>query len=88
MKEQNKNKKQPKNTRIEGVNIGVKVIDNNIEFALKVFKRVMRDSKKIETYRERQEYLKPSVQKRVKKQRAIRRQEQQDDLDRQMYLGS
>lgn len=88
MKEQYKNKKQPKNTRIEGVDVGVKVIDGNIESALKTFKRLMRDSKKIETYKERQEFLKPSVKKRVQKQKAIRRQEQQDDIDKQIYLGS
>lgn len=49
---------------------GVKVIDNNIELALKRFKKMIKDSKKLMELSERQYYTKPSVKKRLEKKMA------------------
>ena len=49
---------------------GVKVIDNNVELALKRFKKMIKDSKKLMELSERQYYTKPSVKKRLEKKMA------------------
>lgn len=46
----------------------------NINQALKRFKRKVRDTKLIKEIRSRKEFLKPSVKKRIAKQKAIRSQ--------------
>lgn len=68
-------KKQPKHTKIEGVGIGVKVINGNIEQALKIFKRVFKDAGIVDELRYRQQFTKKSAIKREQKMKAIRRQE-------------
>ena len=49
---------------------GVKVIDNNIELALKRFKRVIKDSKLLFELSERRFYTKPTTKKRLKNKTA------------------
>jgi small subunit ribosomal protein S21 len=50
----------------------VDVKDGNIERALKVYKNKVKSVKQIEQLRNRKEFLKPSITKRVQKQKAIR----------------
>jgi small subunit ribosomal protein S21 len=57
---------------IPGVYSGVRVVHGNIELALKMFKRKMKDSGKLEELKDRKEFLKPSAIKRRKMQLAIR----------------
>jgi ribosomal protein S21 len=53
----------------------VKVVHNQIEPAIKLWKNKLKDSDIIEQLKERKEYIKPSVLKRLKKEDAIRREE-------------
>jgi ribosomal protein S21 len=53
----------------------VKVVHNQIEPAIKLWKNKLKDSDIIEQVKERKEYIKPSVLKRLKKEDAIRREE-------------
>jgi ribosomal protein S21 len=48
---------------IPGCATGVKVVNGNIELALKAFKRKLKDSGKIEELKDRKEYIKPSAVK-------------------------
>jgi small subunit ribosomal protein S21 len=57
---------------IPGCATGVKVVNGNIELALKAFKRKLKDSGKIEELKDRKEYIKPSAVKRKKMQQAVR----------------
>tara|TARA_B100001057_G_scaffold450983_2_gene493559 strand:- start:1362 stop:1631 length:270 start_codon:yes stop_codon:yes gene_type:complete len=57
---------------IPGCASGVKVVHGNIELALKLFKRKMKDSGKLEELKERKEYIKPSAVKRKQMQQAVR----------------
>ena len=57
---------------IPGCATGVKVVNGNIELALKTFKRKLKDSGKIEELKNRKEYIKPSAVKRKKMQQAVR----------------
>ena len=47
--------------------VAVKVIKGNIQKALSKFKRKVKDSEHLQEYRQRQEYVKPSVKKRKQK---------------------
>ena len=51
-----------------------KVVNGNIEAALRFFKRQMKDSDVLQEVRDRQEFIKPSVVKRRQKQQAIRKE--------------
>lgn len=42
----------------------VKVVDKDIELALRIMKQKMKYSKKVEELKERKEYVKPSVRRR------------------------
>ena len=73
----NRRKKTYKKVRREDMEIpgcatGVKVVNGNIELALKAWKRKVKDSGKIEELKNRKEFLKPSAIKRKQKQQAIR----------------
>ena len=57
---------------IPGNSLAVKVVNSNIELALKVFKRKIKDSGKMEEVKARKEYIKPSAIKRKQKADAIR----------------
>ena len=49
---------------------GVKVLNNDVELALKIFKKMIKDSKKLVELSERRFYTKPSVKKRLEKKMA------------------
>ena len=58
----------------------VPVIKGNINRALKQFKRKFRDTQVLKELRERKNYTKKSLKKRIEKNEAIRRlKKQQDD---------
>ena len=58
----------------------IPVIKGNIERALKLFKRKFRDTQVLRELRERKNYTKKSLKKRVQKEEAIRKlKKQQDD---------
>ncbi len=67
----NRQKKPYKKIRREDMEVpgcftAVKVVNGNIELALKAFKRKIKDSGKIEELKDRKEYIKPSAVKRKK----------------------
>ena len=73
----NRQKKPYKKIRREDMEVpgcftAVKVVNGNIELALKAFKRKLKDSGKIEELKDRKEYIKPSAVKRKKMQQAVR----------------
>lgn len=51
-----------------------KVVNGNIEAALRFFKRQVKDSNVLQEVRDRQEFIKPSAVKRKQKQQAIRKE--------------
>ena len=58
----------------------IPVIKGNLNKALKHFKKKFRDTKVIKELRERQQYTKKSLKKRIEKNKAIRKlKNQQDD---------
>ena len=58
----------------------IKVQKGNINRALKQFKRKFRDTKVLKELRERKNYTKKSLKRRIEKDEAIRRlKKQQDD---------
>ena len=58
----------------------IKVQKGNLNRALKQFKRKFRNTKVLQELRERKNYTKKSLKKRIKKDEAIRRlKKQQDD---------
>ena len=57
---------------VSGESSSVKVVNGNIELALKVFKTKIKDGGKLEEVRNRREYIKPSAIKREKIQQAVR----------------
>ena len=60
--------------------LNIPVIKENIEKALKQFKKKFRDTQVLREVRERKNYIKPSLKKRVEKDEAIRKlKKQQED---------
>jgi ribosomal protein S21 len=59
----------------------VKVVNNQIEPAIKLWKRKLKDSGQIELLKERKEYTKPSTKKRKQKQQAKRSLERKRMFD-------
>ena len=57
----------------------IPVIKGNINKALKQFKRKFRDTQVLKELRERKNYTKKSLKRRIKKDEAIRRLKKQDD---------
>jgi len=58
----------------------IPVVKDNINKALKHFKKKFRDTQVLKELRERKNYTKPSAKKRVQKDEAIRKlKKQQDD---------
>ena len=66
---------------IPGNSLAVKVVNGNIELALKTFKRKIKDSDKLEEFKARKEFLKPSVIKRKKMKDAIRAEWRRNQLE-------
>ena len=60
----------------------IDVKDGNIERALKSYKNKVKSVKLIEQLRDRKEFEKPSVTKRVNKQKAIRKEKLQNFFDK------
>lgn len=60
---------------IEGCYSGVKVLEGNIESALSIWKRRLRDSNKLSILKDKKEYNKPSRTNRKKRADAIRQQQ-------------
>ena len=58
---------------ISGNPLAVRVVNNQIELALKLFKRKIKDSGKLDIVKSKQEFVKPSVVKRKKREDAIRK---------------
>ena len=58
--------------------VAVKVVKGNIQKALSIFKRKVKDSEHLYELRKRQEFVKPSVKKRREKQVAIHNQKLED----------
>jgi len=82
MQEKRKNKRVTTNDMmIPGAALAVKVIGGNLEPALRLFKKKMKDSGKLEELKARKEFLKPSVIKRRKMQLAKRVQWRKDNPD-------
>lgn len=52
--------------------VKVKVRKKDINKALKLFKRLVRDSEHLEELKDKREYMKPTTRRRLKKQNAIR----------------
>ena len=57
----------------------IHVVKGNINKALKLFKRKLRDTQVLKELRERQYYTKPSKKRRVEKDEAIRKHKKQQD---------
>jgi len=82
----NRQKKPYKKIRREDMEVpgcftAVKVVNGNIELALKAFKRKIKDSGKIEELKDRKEYIKPSAVKRKKMQQAVRAQWRKNQME-------
>tara|TARA_B100001996_G_C18203385_1_gene416914 strand:+ start:133 stop:396 length:264 start_codon:yes stop_codon:yes gene_type:complete len=69
-----KNFRKNKRPKDDSQGLSVKVYDNNIEEALRRFKRKVKDSNLMVDLKEKQYYIKPSVLKRERKSRAILRE--------------
>ena len=72
---QDKRKKSKKRVTEFDMDMGgmsVKVIDNQIEPAIRLWKKKLKESGKIEELKARREYIKPSAVKRKKMQQAVR----------------
>ena len=57
----------------------IPVIKGDINKALKQFKRKFRDTQVLKELRERKQYIKPSLKKRIEKDEAIRKHKKQQD---------
>ena len=57
----------------------IPVVKGNINKALKQFKRKFRDTKVLKELRERKNYIKKSLKRRIEKDEAIRRHKKQQD---------
>ena len=57
----------------------VKVEKGNLNRALKQFKRKFRDTQVLKELRERKQYIKPSLKRRVEKDEAIRKHKKQQN---------
>ena len=66
--------------------VTVKIKNGDFSKALKIFKKRVNDSGHLQEVRERQEYIKPSIQKRKNKMEAKRNNDRQLNIDRR-YFG-
>ncbi len=55
--------------------VKIKVRKGDINRALKLFKRLVRESEHLQELRDRKEYVKPTTRRRLQKQNAIRENE-------------
>lgn len=73
------NRDNPRQARIKGMSVTVK--DDQVEKALRKFKKKVQDSGKLEEVKERMEYIKPTTQRRMAKNKAVRRHHKQVESD-------
>lgn len=59
----------------------VTVRDDNVEKALRKFKKKIQESGKLEELREREQYEKPTTTRRLAKNKAVRRHQKQVESD-------
>lgn len=71
-------KEQKQLQKVKGSMISVKVIDNNIESALRLFKKKIKESNVLEDYKNVQYYVKPSEKRRSKHDAAVRKQQKEN----------
>ena len=57
----------------------IPVVKGNIERALKQFKKKFKNTQVLKELRERKNYIKPSLKKRIQKNEAIRKLKKQQD---------
>ena len=62
---------------IPGGGLGVTVVNNDLEFALRLFKKNIKDSGKLLEVKANSYYTKPSVTRRFAKKRAVHHQKRQ-----------
>jgi small subunit ribosomal protein S21 len=60
----------------------IDVKDGNIEKALKAYKSKVKSVKQVEQLRDRKEFEKPSITKRIQTQKAIRKEKLQNFFDK------
>ena len=78
-KKQRMSKKQKQHLSIApGHGIGAKVVEKDINFALRIWKRKLKESDVLVNLKEGREFLKPSVKKRKQKIAAIYTQKIKD----------
>lgn len=59
---------------VPGSPIGAQVVDGDLSYAIRVWKRSLKNDGRLKEIYERQEYVKPSARRRKTKQTAIYRQ--------------
>ena len=62
--------------------VSVKVRNGNLDSAIKFFRRQVMNSGHLQEYKDRQEYIKPSVRNRRKKQEAVWNQKKKTRNDK------
>lgn len=68
-----------KTQRTRGTSVTVK--DGNVEKALRKFKKKIQDSGKLEELREREQFTKPTTERRMARNKAVRRHQRQVEQD-------
>jgi len=64
--------------------VAVKVVKGNINLALRQFKRKVKESEHLDELKERKEYIKPSLKKRIAKQSAIRYMQKEVKIQKEL----
>lgn len=64
---------------MSAVNVTVKVRKNNVEKALSIFKKTVKDTGILQQYKDKQEFVKPSIIKRKKRLDAQYRQKKDSE---------
>lgn len=67
------------NNRIKGLSVTVQ--DGQVEKALRKFKKKIQDSGKLEDLKEREFYTKPTTERRMAKNKAVRRHQKQRESE-------
>ena len=70
---------------VTGPVVGVKVLNGNVEHAIKRFKRKVKESGIIQSVKKNKQYYKPSSIKRRQKQKAIMFQKRESQRNAQKY---
>jgi len=76
-----KTKKRATEADMDMGGMSVRVINNQIEPAIRLWKKKLKESGKIEELKARREYIKPSAVRRKQKQQAIRAEWRRRNFD-------